>query len=192
MQAGLGGGSSNAAATLVAVGGDLGRDSVARLARSLGSDVPLFLSGGSQWMRGTGESLEPWPPLSGFAVAVVVPPFGFDTAEVYRRWDELEGPMGEPLPSDRVPPALRELPLRNDLLPAALDLEPLLGDFLADLRALWGTPVSMTGSGSACFGYVATLDEAEDAASSVSDLTRAGRGMELRDRGVKASDHHDG
>ena len=74
--------------------------------------------------------------------------------------------------------------MRNDLLPAALDLEPRLGDFMADVASVWGTPVCLTGSGSACFGYFATVAEATDAADAVAHLTRVARGVELRDHGV--------
>jgi 4-diphosphocytidyl-2C-methyl-D-erythritol kinase len=72
------------------------------------------------------------------------------------------------------------MPMRNDLLPAALDLQPMLGDFMADVSAIWGAPVSLTGSGSACFGYFSNVDEAADAAEQF-----AGRGAALRPVGVK-------
>lgn len=185
MEAGLGGGSSNGAAILTVGRRGLDDDTLHSLAGQLGSDVPLFLKGGTQWMTGVGEVLEPWPRFTGFAVAVVVPDFGLNTAEVYRRWDRMEGPEGEVIPTAAAPPPLRDLPLRNDLLPAALAVEPLLGDFMADLRSAWGTPVSMTGSGSACFGYFADVDEAESAALSVTHLCRHARGVALRDRGVE-------
>lgn len=192
--AGLGGGSSNAAAALIGAGSGVGQQILDDLARRLGSDVPLFLRGGTQRMQGVGDQLEPWAQLGGFAVAVAVPEFGLETAAVYQRWDRLEGPEGEVIPPNRVPPQLREFPLRNDLLPAALDLEPQLGDFLADLRSAWGVPVSMTGSGSACFGYFSTVDEAESAASEVSGMVRLARGVDLRDRGATLipGDHQDG
>ena len=62
---------------------------------SLGSDVTLFFTGGTLLVSGVGESVEALPPLAGFAVAVAAPPFQMSTPEVYRRWDELEGPSGE-------------------------------------------------------------------------------------------------
>ena len=184
--AGLGGGSSDGAAALVAATdhGDLDRSIAAELAPELGADVLLFLTGGTQMMRGVGEKLEPLTPLTGFAVAVVVPKFVLTTAEVYARWDELEGPHGEAMPDPLLPPFLRDgLPMRNDLVPAALDLAPELGDFMADVRSVWGTAVALTGSGPACFGFFPTEQEAADAASSIQDC-RAAVGVPLRDRGV--------
>lgn len=184
--AGLGGGSSDAAATLRAAADVSGhRGSLVEVAARVGSDVPLFLTGGTLRMTGFGEVIEPLPDLLGFAVAVVYPGFGLSTADVYARWDELEGPVGEPVADDRLPPPLRgSMPMRNDLLPAALDLEPRLGDFMSDLRAAWGSAVCLTGAGSACFGYFATIDEAEDAAEAVAHLAVTARGVALRDHGV--------
>ena len=185
--AGLGGGSSDAAAALVAGAEHAGmsRSGLADVAARVGSDVGLFLIGGTLIMRGRGEQIEALQPLTDFAVAIVVPDFGLSTVEVYERWDALEGPAGDPVPDEQLPPSLRGgMPMRNDLLPAALDLEPLLGDFMADIRTEWGTAVCLTGSGSACFGYFATLDEASDAAAAVAEVVREGIGVGLRDRGV--------
>lgn len=189
--AGLGGGSSDAAAALAAGAefGRIARDRLAAVASSVGADVPLFLTGGTLMMRGIGEELEPLQPLDDFAVAIVIPHFGLETAEVYRRWDRMEGPTGSPVADAGLPPSLRGgMPMRNDLFPAAVDLEPRLGDFMADVASVWGTAVSMTGSGSACFGYFASHDEAADAAGAVADLAGEARGVGLRPEGVSRLD----
>jgi 4-diphosphocytidyl-2-C-methyl-D-erythritol kinase len=185
--AGLGGGSSNAAATLLAAAGTgrLPRSVAEEVAPSIGADVPLFLIGGTLLMGGIGDQLESLQPLSGFAVAVAVPDFELSTVEVYRRWDEMEGPEGEALTPRLLPPELRDgIPIRNDLTPAAFYLEPTMADFMADLRTRWGGPVLMTGSGSGCFGFFPDPDEATDAARSVEDLCRASVGARLRTNGV--------
>ncbi len=185
--AGLGGGSSNAAAALVAAAdfGDVTRHELPSVASRIGADVSLFLTGGTLMMSGLGEVIDEVDPATGFAVAVVVPEFGISTKDVYQRWDRLEGPEGDEVADGLLPPSLRgRMPIRNDLLPAALDLEPRLGDFMADVSAVWGTTVCLTGSGSACFGYFATFDEASDAASAVAHLTGEARGVELRGHGV--------
>lgn len=189
--AGLGGGSSDAAAALLAGSdfGDVERSELPDVAHRVGADVTLFLTGGTLMMRGVGYDIESVRPLDDFAVAVVVPDFGLVTKDVYQRWDTLEGPAGTPVTDEFLPPSLRGgMPMRNDLLPAALDVEPRLGDFMSDVSSVWGTPVCLTGSGSACFGYFATLDEATDAATAVSDLTRDARGVTLRDHGVARVD----
>lgn len=185
--AGLGGGSSDAAAALVA-GADLAgiaRAGLRDVASRIGADVPLFLTGGTLMMRGVGHDIEPARRLADFAVAIVVPDFGLSTRDIYQRWDALEGPEGPSVADDSLPPSLRgRMPMRNDLLPAALDIEPRLGDFMTDISSVWETTVCLTGSGSACFGYFATLDEASDAAAAVTGLAREARGVDLRPTGV--------
>lgn len=185
--AGLGGGSSDAAAALLAGSdfGDIEQSDLPDVAHRVGADVTLFLTGGTLVMRGVGYDIESVRSLDDFAVVVVVPDFGLVTKDVYQRWDALEGPEGASVPDERLPPSLRGgMPMRNDLLPAAVDLEPRLGDFMTDVSSVWGTTVCLTGSGSACFGYFATLDEAADAATAVADLTREARGVTLRDHGA--------
>lgn len=186
LEAGLGGGSADAAAAVLGAVELGGLDEMlpSELAPEIGADVALFLNGGTQLITGFGEHLDPQRPLSGFAVAVVVPEFGLSTADVYRRWDEMEGPKGEPVERGALPPVLRDgMPMRNDLLPAVLDLEPRLGDFIADVRSVWGSAVLLTGSGAACFGFFGDAVEAADAARSIAG-TRARFGVGLRDQGV--------
>lgn len=187
MGAGLGGGSSDAAAALVAASdfGQVPKRDLPSVAERVGADVPLFLTGGTVMMTGLGERVAEVARAEGFAVAVAVPEFRLSTGEVYRRWDQLEGPEGDTVDDAALPPGLRgRMPMRNDLLPAALDLEPRLGDFIADVRSIWGTPVFMTGSGSAVFAYFATLDEAKDATGALSTRVGEARGVSLRHRGV--------
>lgn len=185
--AGLGGGGSDAAATLQSHV-DRGRISPQQahaLAPKLGADVRLFLEGGSQRVRGHGEKLTELAPLRGFAMLVVVPEFRLSTVEVYRRWDRLEGPEGEAFTEAALPPDLRDgMPMRNDLLPAALDVEPLLGDFMADLRHVLGADVGLTGSGSACFAYFTDVDEAASAGASAERIGDVIRVVEPRPVGV--------
>jgi 4-diphosphocytidyl-2-C-methyl-D-erythritol kinase len=168
--AGLAGGSADAAAALALASARYGLTSAERaaLAPALGADVPFCLLGGTAWMEGHGERLEPLPPLTSFRLAVVVPPFEVSTAAAYRRWDDLGGPEGQAAPGRDLPPELRPYePLANDLLPAARSLAPALGDWMADLARRWGRAVLMSGSGPALFSFFPTASEAEDAAAAV-------------------------
>jgi 4-diphosphocytidyl-2-C-methyl-D-erythritol kinase len=186
--AGLGGGSSDAAAALEATARvySVPRSRLAEVAASVGSDVPFFLKGGSAWMEGRGERLTPVLPLAGFAVAIAVPPIPLSTPEVFRTWDEMDEPRGTGIAGRDLPPALREHgELVNDLLPAALVVVPELGDFMSHISQSWGRPVAMTGSGSAVFGYFADLDEAADAARAIDEPVRAAVGAALRPVGVR-------
>lgn len=178
--AGLGGGSADAAGTLVGGARLLGLRSdpamLSALGASLGSDVPFCVAGGAAWMRGRGEILEPLPALTGWAglssgpdgdgggvaLVVAVPPFGLSTPAVYRAWDELGGPS-----SNRTVPTPGKLAglglpddLVNDLEPAAEHLEPRLRPFREALEALAGGPALLAGSGSAYVVPVASTAQA--------------------------------
>ena len=184
--AGLGGGSADAALTLalvVAIHDDEPADAVA-VASELGADVPFCLAGGTAWVEGVGEQLTRLEPVDDrYWLAVVVPPFELGTADVYARWDQLDGPTGSPLPSSDLPTGLRDLgPLQNDLTGAAVDLEPALGDWISDVADRWGQEVMMSGSGPSLFSFFASLSEAQDAAGAVGGA-RAGRAVAPVDSG---------
>jgi 4-diphosphocytidyl-2-C-methyl-D-erythritol kinase len=87
-QAGLGGGSSDAAAALLALdsywGLHLGPDVLGELAAQLGSDVPFFLHGGTALIGGRGEIVEPLPPAEPLWIVLVKPPIDISTAAVFQ------------------------------------------------------------------------------------------------------------
>lgn len=170
ISAGLGGGSADAAAALGLAGTLYGLPDGERdaLASALGADVPFCLVGGTGLVEGHGERLTGLPPLGGFVLAVVVPPFEVPTSIAYRRWDELGGPQGPAVAARDLPVALRDdEPPVNDLLPAAVSLVPELGDWLAGLRRAWGQAVLMSGSGPALFGFFSSEAEAVEAATAL-------------------------
>lgn len=177
--AGLGGGSSDAAAAIVAAADLLGLATPdAGSLFTIGADVPYFLTGGLAHMSGRGERIEPLTSHLAVAIAVVVPTVELSTPDVFRRWDVLGEPEGPRIPGRDLPPGLRGLePLQNDLWPAALDLSPELGDWRSELQAAWGTTVSMTGSGSALFAFFPARDEAEDAVRAIDVAFRARRAV---------------
>lgn len=147
--AGLGGGSADAAAVLVALDRLLGlgfsTDELAVLAAEVGSDVAFCVRGGAAHMRGRGERIDA-TTLPDLHVLIAVPPFAIATPAVYRAWDELAGPT-----STRVVEGPAGLgPLSNDLEPAAERVEPRLGAFRAGLEFATGAPAILAGSGSAC------------------------------------------
>jgi len=93
VQGGLGAGSSNAVATLLALERELkaeiGLDDKLRLAAAVGSDVPLFLLGGAVLGVGHGEQVFPLPDLPELHCVVVTPETGVSTPKAFARWDEL-------------------------------------------------------------------------------------------------------
>ncbi|MGI8906593.1 MAG: 4-(cytidine 5'-diphospho)-2-C-methyl-D-erythritol kinase [Candidatus Sumerlaeaceae bacterium] len=90
---GLGGGSSNAATTLVALDAlyqlSLPSHVLESLGSELGSDVPFFIRGGTAIGRGRGELLESLPASHQFHLLLLFPPHGISTSEAYQRLDEL-------------------------------------------------------------------------------------------------------
>jgi 4-diphosphocytidyl-2-C-methyl-D-erythritol kinase len=163
--AGLGGGSADAAATLRA--GDrlleLGLDPgvLLTLAAGIGSDVSFCLGGGTAWMRGRGEVIEPLPAVGGLSMVVAAPPFAVSTAAVYAAWDDLGGPRSErAVPAPEAVAGLLPGGLVNDLEPAAEAVEPRLRPFRGDLEDLAGAPAVLAGSGSAHAVVVDDFDRA--------------------------------
>ena len=171
MQAGLGGGSSDAAAALAALAALWrprgARPDLAAIAAGLGSDVPYFLVGGTALGLGRGDELYPLDDLPAFHVVLALPAFGVSTADAYRWFDEEAAapPAGAPAPASSIPawPA-RRLALVNDLEGPVTRRQP---GILAARRALEGAgavAAAMTGSGSAVFGLFATGAQARRAA----------------------------
>jgi 4-diphosphocytidyl-2-C-methyl-D-erythritol kinase len=148
---GLGGGSADAAAAMLAVHRllevDVPEGDLFELAAELGSDVPFFLGGGPSWMRGRGEELEPVVLRPGIPMLVAMPPFPVATVDVYRAWDELGGPRSSrsvpsPPPLDALTPELV-----NDLEPAAEHVEPRLRPLRERIEDVLGGGALMAGSG---------------------------------------------
>jgi 4-diphosphocytidyl-2-C-methyl-D-erythritol kinase len=90
--AGLGGGSSDAATTLLALNElfdtKLPREALAKMAESIGSDVPFFVFESAALCRGRGELVSPQKLREAFSLLLIKPPFGVPTASAYGRWGE--------------------------------------------------------------------------------------------------------
>ncbi len=168
--AGLGGGSSDAAAVLrclnALVTGPTPGDELAGWGLELGADVPLFLFGRPARMRGIGERLEPLELDTRRSLVIAFSGIGLDTAAVYAKHDDLLTTSGA-LHSIRSLTSGRE-PLhhmQNDLEAAAVHLQPGLRRLKERLSALGAVGAAMTGSGSAMFGWLESRVEAEEVAS---------------------------
>jgi 4-diphosphocytidyl-2-C-methyl-D-erythritol kinase len=167
--AGLGGGSSDAAAALVSLHRlwrlEWPQERLVELAARLGSDVPLFIGGQQAILQGRGERLSPLAPGWNGWLVLIAPPWPVSTAEVYRRWsDGAPGDRPWPRPWRSVPCSARELSaqLHNDLLRPALSVEPRLGDLLESLAGAGFPRFHLTGSGSTLFAPFDTSQEARE------------------------------
>jgi len=170
-QAGLGGGSSDAAAALRGAnrlwGIDWDRARLMELAAELGSDIPFFVVGGTARCRGRGEQVEPLPvPLDLFLV-VVKPPVGLGTADVYRRCTV----PAQPRCGDEFCTSLRsknpqEIAHRmfNRLAEPACGLTEWVGRLGRSFERTGCLGWLLSGSGSACFAAYAGRSAAQRAA----------------------------
>lgn len=161
---GIGGGSSDAAATLKALNAlwQLGRDEaeLCSFARELGADVPICVYARSALMTGTGEQFSPFP-LAPLDAVLINPLLPLSTRDVYRQFDA----MGLGRDFDSNPPSSWEQATRgNDLEAAAVALMPELLGIRALLEALPGVGhVGLSGSGATMFALVDTREAALEA-----------------------------
>jgi 4-diphosphocytidyl-2-C-methyl-D-erythritol kinase len=163
---GIGGGSSDAAAALRALNAlwELGYDSsrLQAIARGLGSDVPVCLSGAPAWMTGLGEA---WSPIRApaFPAVLVNPVQELATPLVYREFDRLRlgaafGPRAAPDWSDRTHALSDIVATGNALTAAATALAPDIAVIIEILRNDARVEhAAMSGSGATCFALVENL-----------------------------------
>lgn len=170
--AGLGGGSGNAAGTLLALNKlwDLGltREELHPLAAELGSDVPFFLVGPSAIGKGRGEILTPIDPCSKFYVLLLTPHLSVSTAEVYKRLNlKLTS-------SQNNINILSKIFSKSDIASLGVhlhnDLEPVVLEGFKEVKVVWehlqaqnAQGVLVSGSGSTVFGIFSDSRKAKQA-----------------------------
>jgi 4-diphosphocytidyl-2-C-methyl-D-erythritol kinase len=162
LQAGLGGGSADAAAALLAFArlwGGAPLTLLREIATGIGADVPFFLSGGTALGLGRGEEIYPLVDLPPHWIVVVQPAYGVSTAEAYTWYDEdrvagvKEQRELQVLP---VPWPSRAAQMINDLEPPVVRRHPEITDIKARLKEGGAVASAMSGSGSAVFGLFRT------------------------------------
>lgn len=180
--AGLGGGSSDAAAALIGLNElwqlALADAELAELGAELGSDVPLFFGPPCCRATGRGEIIRP-TAVHDFVAILILPESPCATAAVYKAYDPQAAEIGEQLDAEiiaRQPPSSWRGLLRNDLASAARRVNGELDAAWRRLERAVPLPVCMTGSGSAMFMI---CDDADEASSVWGSL-----GPDLRGRSV--------
>ncbi len=162
LEAGLGGGSSDAAAALLAFArlwGGAPLTLLREVAGGIGADVPFFLSGGTALGLGRGEEIYPLVDLPPHWIIIVQPAYGVSTSEAYTWYDEdrvagvKEQRELQVLP---VPWPSRAAQMINDLEPPVVRRHPEISDIKDQLRAGGAVAAAMSGSGSAVFGLFRT------------------------------------
>lgn len=168
--AGLGGGSSDAAVTLMALNRlcelNISDATLHDLATQLGSDVSFFLAGGLCWGSGRGEIITPLPELPNWEILLVTPAVVVSTAWAYQNYkmNLTNRQKITKLPSsDFVQLQGHQLAeaCQNDLEAVVFEKYPELAELKSKLQQAGAVVASMTGSGSAIFGLFRTRQEAQ-------------------------------
>lgn len=167
-QAGLGGGSSDAAYTLMGVnrllGNRLSQKQLTELAAGLGADVTFFLHGGMAAATGIGEKVRPLPDGPELWLAIVQPQERVSTAGAYAALDAMEDRRSARSSSDVERLALGDVDrfltrFTNDFEAVVIDQYPTVRNLMDDMWMARARNVRLCGSGSAVFGV--TKSEAE-------------------------------
>ena len=171
-QAGLGGGSSDAAAVLRALrtlyAPDMTDTRLEEMAARLGSDVPFFIRGGTALATGRGEKLDPMPDMPQCWLVIVKPEESYSTAAMYAAIDNAPQRIGSD--SQAVLEGLRSGDLTRIAAGMGNDFQQVLPEGSAipaiaeALRQQGALNAQMTGSGSAVFGLFRRQEDAEKAA----------------------------
>lgn len=171
--AGLGAGSSDAASALRALdavaGTGLPPEELRRMAASLGSDVPFFLSGGTALVTGRGEHVLPLNVDLAYTVLLVNPGIHSDTAGAYRDLDRMRetdalvssSELGAQKIAAALVAPLRDWPFFNDFQAVLGANDACYDGILTALRAHGADFVGISGSGSTCFGLFSNPQRAE-------------------------------
>lgn len=178
--AGIGSGSSDAAAAIRLLAGLWGVEPLAPSDPAvllLGSDVPACLHAPAPvWMRGRGEVIEPAPRLPACGLVLVNPGVRLPTRDVFARLARRDGGPMPPVPEGAAPEAFAAwlAQARNDLQAPAEALAPLVSEVLALLRRTPGVLAAvMSGSGATCVGVTRDVGVARQAARIVQVAARS-------------------
>lgn len=172
--AGLGGGSADGAATLLALCRlwhvEIPFPVLTELALRLGADLPVCLASRTAFMSGVGETLTPAPEVPPLGVVLVNPRVALPTADVFRALEPQARPASRPSYQPGNPASLIEglRKTRNDLTGPAITLAPVVRDVLVALEAAPGVSIArLSGSGATCFGLFADSVAAQIAAEEI-------------------------
>jgi len=177
LQAGLGGGSADAAATLMALARlwnvPVRPAQLTDVAATLGADVPFFLSGGTALGLGRGDEVYPLADLPRHWIVLLVPGFGVSTADAYSWYDSERDLSRGPREPQHVPgpwPS-RAAQMINDLEAPIARHHPEIDQMRTALRRAGALAAAMSGSGSAVFGL---FQKRADALAAVEGLSGSG------------------
>jgi 4-diphosphocytidyl-2-C-methyl-D-erythritol kinase len=175
--AGLGGGSSNAATTLMALnemyGSPITREELMEIGAGLGADVPFFIFGKTAWASGIGDRLAEAPPLPPCRFVLIHPGFEISTKSVYQGLNLGLTKQGFNYSIPRFSTAEDLIRgLTNDLEKVTVKLHPVLDEVKALLLASGARGALMSGSGPTVFGIFTDRESAGRAEKNLGQQTR--------------------
>jgi len=161
--AGLGGGSANAAATLILLrtlfnkenkNNKVSISNISRIANELGSDVPACLISKDLKLKGYGKELQRKKFPNGYVFIIINPNIELSTKDVFKKYSETVGKNYE---STNI--FFENIRIYNSLLTSAVNLVPQISNIISSLREIPNiVAYGMTGSGSTCFGILKNFD----------------------------------
>jgi 4-diphosphocytidyl-2-C-methyl-D-erythritol kinase len=175
MQAGLGGGSSDAATALLGLrtlwNVRVTDEQIRALGAHLGSDVPFFFTGGTALGLGRGDEIYPLEQLPRYWIVLAIPPFGVATKDAYRWFDEahrdgVQFSAGQAA-ENRTRPLFPNVPLINDLEEPVAARHPMIAQLKQRLTDRGALLAAMSGSGSTVFGVFGSTAAASRAAAAL-------------------------
>ncbi len=168
--AGMGGGSADAAATLVGLNQiwnmKLSLGELMDIGVSLGADVPFCIQGGLQHGQGIGEKLTPYSPLFSYHFVIIKPKESLSTKEVFSKFtfstNQKKGFSNKKLIKGLQNQAFADIiaNMNNDLEPISIQLLPIIATAITSLKNYGAEKALMTGSGSCVIGLFATKEKA--------------------------------
>lgn len=187
-QAGLGGGSSDAACVMNCMndlfGLGISKEELEKTAVRLGADVPFFIRGGLARARGIGDELEALGSFPDCAILIVKPEVSVSTPWAYRAFDEM-GETCESIDIDSAVEAIRagSIPglcrcIGNDLEAPVIRELPVIEEIKKTMVGHGAAAAMMTGSGSAVFGLFETREKAADCAAAMDYLSFITQGVD--------------
>lgn len=195
VKAGLGGGSADAAATIVALdrllGTGLDRGAMRAIGGKIGADVPFFINGGAAVVSGLGEIIEPIVPRLDFGILLAMPPFGIATGWAYSELDAFRRTRSAPSPVSRGLPDSRERKealasmfqrsagewdFSNSFEPMLRARHPVYAELSERLRGEGAQYAAITGSGACMYGIFPSFDAAQAARGRLEAVQRSPAG----------------
>ncbi len=196
VKAGLGGGSADAAATIVALdrllGTGLDCGAMRAIGGRVGADVPFFINGGAAIVSGLGEIIEPIAPRQDLGILLAMPPFGIATGWAYSELDAFRRTQGAPSPGgsgtldsrDRkaAMASLFQRPagewdFANSFEPLLRARHPVYAQLSERLREEGAQYAAITGSGACMYGIFPSFDAAQAACGRLEAPQRSPAGL---------------